>query len=91
MGRVFQAFFAKEKTVYLVETGDFERTPTALDWNRKTLLQLIQWHNSLENNPTQVRVKHITNSTKLTNVTRELLNGPPDSRSHCQTRSLRSE
>lgn len=56
MGRTYEAIFSKEKTVYLVETGDFvDRKPDGLiDRNRKTILDIIDWHNCLEDNQGQV-------------------------------------
>lgn len=59
MGWKFEAIFAKEKTVYLVETGDFDHKPSGkVDANRKTLFEIINWHNSLNQNSEQVRCAH---------------------------------
>ena len=59
-GRVFVAFHAKEKNVYLVETDeDYDRSPQEFygDHLRKSFNNFINWHNPLEvvENTKQVR------------------------------------
>jgi RNA-dependent RNA polymerase len=61
-GRVFRAFFAKEGRVYLIETNEnHNRIPSAdpVDSTRLSLLDFINWHNSVDANGHQV----ITNAS----------------------------
>lgn len=54
-GRIFQALHSKDSTVYLVETS---RLPCLEpDLRLKSLWQLINWHNPIETNATQVRIQ----------------------------------
>ena len=63
-GKVFQAIYAKEATVYLIETGDFTpslpsgaatmRTSHLSAKGRLSFAEFIAWHNPLKSNVNQV-------------------------------------
>ena len=56
-GRVFQALYSKDSTVYLVETS---RLPCLEpDPRLKSLWRLINWHNPIESNSKQVRIRFV--------------------------------
>ncbi|KAF8342289.1 RNA dependent RNA polymerase-domain-containing protein [Cantharellus anzutake] len=66
-GKVFQAVYAKEATVYLVETGDFMPShtstagmlPSHLSSNgRLSLSEFLEWHNPLRLNQKQSMTKY---------------------------------
>jgi RNA-dependent RNA polymerase len=59
-GRVFEAVCAKDHTVYLLETGDYDPTGSGLatldhisNKGRMSLLEFMQWHNPIDFNNSQ--------------------------------------
>ncbi|KDQ11268.1 hypothetical protein BOTBODRAFT_177510 [Botryobasidium botryosum FD-172 SS1] len=60
LGRVFRAFFAKEQSVYLMETNEFyERAlrSDSLENRRLSLDEFISWHNCIKRNNNQTMAK----------------------------------
>lgn len=58
-GRVYQPFFAKEGSIYLLEINqDFERIPSEADGDilRILMKEFINWHNPPDQNSQQVGV-----------------------------------
>jgi hypothetical protein len=55
-GRVFRAFYAKDETVFMFRTTEIfdESCIRPAQYNGMSLWELIQWHNPLEYNITQV-------------------------------------
>lgn len=60
-GRIFEAVCAKDHSVYLLETGDYDELGSRLaTWShisnngRKSLLEFMLWHNPINFNSSQV-------------------------------------
>jgi len=62
-GRVFEAVCAKDHTVYLLETGDYDSSGSGLatldhisKHGRMSLFEFTQWHNPIDFNNTQASI-----------------------------------